>query len=920
MLKEPELPTRKEAGPPGRKDAGPPSRKDPVPPSRGTVGRYHILDKLGSGGMGVVYSAYDPELHRRVAIKLLRPGANTAVRAEGASRLLREAQAMARLSHPNVVSVYDAGTFAGRVFITMELVEGLSLRHWLRARHRTWREVLDVFRQAGRGLAAAHAAGLVHRDFKPANVLVSKDGRAQVTDFGLARDTADEEAAEAGRRTAPSRVPLLRDDLLEAPLTEAGLVMGTPAYMPPEQHEDGRIDARGDQFSFCASLYEALYGQLPFEGKNAPEYLLEANSGRVRPPPRGSPVPAWLFRAISRGLAPVPEERYPSMGVLLEALDQDPSAAWRRRAAVAAAALLLIGAAGLTWGSGGHRQAPCPPSEARLAGVWDARRQALQRAFHATGRPGADAAFTRVAAVLDGFAREWAVMHREACEATRVRGDQSEEVLALRMACLDRRRSALDALTGVLAQTDAASLDSALDAAQRLPSVAACADVEALLRGLPESPDQRARLESLRAQMDRITALLDAGRYAQAQEELKAVLEQSRAPGFRPVLAEALELEGRLGLLVGDEARARTALRESFFLAQTLRHDALAARAASRLVSTVSSDAALEEWSVAQARASIERAGGAAALEALLRMSLGRNALLRGQYAQAAESFGRSAHLREKELGAEHLLTLESLRDQAAALTHTPHTEQAERLLRRVLETTERVLGPDHPRTAMATGAVGHYLVTHRRAEEGVPLLTRAIALEEQALGRDSATLSDPLNTLAEALESLGRHAEARPPRERALALDLKAHGRAHPRTAAHLAALGRLALREGKPRDALDFARRGVDAYEAFQKDHPDSAAPLTTQGQALLELRQPREARAALERALALRTTHPGPRDALALTRFALARALGAQDGPRARALATEALAFYDSDPTFSAEADLVRQWLQSLRLRRR
>ncbi|WP_241758648.1 serine/threonine-protein kinase [Pyxidicoccus parkwayensis] len=878
------------------------------------MGRYHILDKLGSGGMGVVYRAYDPELHRRVAIKLLHPDANTIARADGASRLLREAQAMARLSHPNVVSVYDAGTFAGRVFIAMELVDGLSLRHWLRAEHRSWREVLAVFRQAGQGLVAAHAAGLVHRDFKPANVLVNQDGRAQVTDFGLARTTADIEAAEAGRRTSPALVSVLQDDLLESPLTEAGLVMGTPAYMPPEQHEDGRTDARGDQFSFCASLYEALYGQLPFEGKRAEEYLLEVSAGRVRPQPRGSRAPAWLFRAVTRGLSTSPEARYPSMAALLEALHQDPSTTWRQRGVVAASALLLAGALGVTWWVGNRRQTPCVGAETRLSGVWDAQRKTdLQKAFTATGRPHSDEAFTRVAAVLDGFAREWAGMHREACEATRVRGHQSDEVLSLRMACLDRRRSALDAVAGVLAQTDVESLDATLDTAQRLPPVSGCADVEALRRGLPESPEQRARVEALRARVDRATALVDAGRYVQAQEELKAALEQSRASGARPVLAEALELEGRLGLATGDEARARTALHESLLTAQAVRHDQLAARAAARLVTTVSSEPALEEWSIAQARSSIERAGGAPDLEALLQASLGRNAFLRGQYAQAAEAFGRSAQLREKVFGPDHLLTVEALRDEAAALSRTPDAERATGLLRRVLETTERVMGPDHPRTAMAANAVGHHLVSIRRFEEGMPYLRRAITLEEQALGPGSATLSDPLNTLADALEALGRHAEARPLRERALAMDLKAHGPAHPETAADLTALGELALREGKMHDAVDFARRGVEAYEALQKDHPDVAAPLTTLGQALLAQGQAREAHAVLERALALRTRTPGPGGDLAKTRFALARALASREPARARALATQALDFYASDATFSAEAGHVREWLQ-------
>jgi tetratricopeptide (TPR) repeat protein len=880
------------------------------------VGRYQLLDMLGAGGMGVVYSAHDPELNRRVAIKLLHPQADPDVQADGAARLLREAQAMARLSHPNVVSVHDAGTHAGHVFIAMELVEGLSLRHWLRGGHRTWREVLELFRQAGRGLAAAHAAGLVHRDFKPANVLVNKDGRAQVTDFGLARNTPAPEVGRAGPHTPPGLLgPRAWNDLLESPLTEAGLVMGTPAYMPPEQHEGRDTDARGDQFSFCASLYEALYGQLPFEGKNTAHYRSELRAGRVRPPPRGSRVPTWLLRALTRGLAPSPEARYPSMEALLDALGRDPAVAWRRRGAVASGAVLLAGAVGVTSWVSDRRQALCDGAEARLAGVWDDRRKAdVQQAFTATSRPQASAAFTHVAAALDGFAREWTGMHREACEATRVRGHQSDEVLSLRMACLDRRRSALDALAGVLAQTDAGTLPTARDAVQYLPPVSACADVEALRRGLPESPEQRQRVEALRARVDHTTALVDAGRYTQARKALEAVLEQAEALEYGPVLAEALELQGRLELAVDDEVRARAPLYEAYLTAYASRHDALAARASARLVTTLRSEPALEAWSEAQARASIDRLGHAPEPEALLETSLGRNAFLRGDYARAAEAFGRAAELREKSLGAEHLLTLEALRNQAGALSRTPETARAEALLRRVLETAERVLGPDHPQTAYAANAMGFFLVTHRRADLALAYLHRAIAVEEQALGPDSATLSYPLNNLAAALESLGRYAEARPPRERALALDLKAYGPHHLETARDLGLLSGLALRQGQPDAAVDFARRSVEAYAASQEDHPDVATPLMALGEAWLALGRARQALAPLERALALRLAHPGPAEQLAATRFALARALPSREAPRARALAGEALDFYAAEPdTFPGEVSRVRGWLK-------
>nr|WP_255653135.1 tetratricopeptide repeat protein [Myxococcus sp. XM-1-1-1] len=907
------------APPPGNSQRVPrPSSEPPSieAPSRTLVGRYHILDKLGSGGMGVVYNAYDPELHRRVAIKLLHPSANTVVRADGATRLLREAQAMARLSHPNVVSVYDAGTFAGRVFIAMELVDGVSLRHWLRATDHSWRDVLDLFRQAGKGLAAAHAAGLVHRDFKPANVLVSRDGRAQVTDFGLARNSADQEAAEDGRPTAPSQLALRREDLLESPLTEAGLVMGTPAYMPPEQHEDGRTDARGDQFSFCASLYEALYGQLPFEGKAASVYLRESLAGNVRPPPRGSRVPAWLLRAISRGLAPTPDARYPSMEALLAELSKDPSVIWRRRGIMAAGVLVLYGAIGVAWWMGNRRHAPCLEAGARLTGIWDAsRRDAVSKAFSATHKPQAPELLSRVTQSLDTFAQDWTRMHLEACEATRVHGHQSDAVLSLRMACLERRRSTLDAVVGVLAQTDEASFATALDAAQRLPSVDDCANVDALRLGLPESSEQRQRVERLRAGLDRTTALVDAGRYEQAHTELQALLVQARALGYRPVLAEALELEGRLGLVLGDEARAQKALREALLLAQATRHDEVAARAAARWVTTLSRSPELEEWGVAQARASIERAGGAPELEALLHTSLARNAFFRGQYAEAAEAFGRSAALREQAHGPEHLLTLESLRNQASALSRTDETERTSKLLHRVLDLTKVVMGPDHPQTALAANAVGYHLTLRRRFDEALPYLHQAITLEERAMGPDSATLSYPLNNLATALESLGRFSEARPLRERALALDLKTHGATHPETAADWALLAQLALSEGRTRDAVELARSSVNAYEAFQKGHPDQAAPLTTLGLAQLALGRTREARATLERALTLRATTPGLGEDLAATRFALARALGAAESSRARSLAQQALGFYEATPDlWTAEARRVRDWMST------
>jgi serine/threonine protein kinase len=277
------------------------------------VGRYVIESLIGAGSMGDVYAARDPELDRRVAIKVLRARASDRAAESVATRMRREAQAMARLSHPNVVTVHDVGTFDGRVFVAMEYVDGGTLRAWLRE-PRSWREVLAVFEHAGLGLAAAHAAGLVHRDFKPDNVLVGRDGRVRVTDFGLARAVREE--AEG---MPPEEPPVATPAALHETITRTGTLVGTPAYMAPEQLAGAPADARSDVFGFCVALYEALYRRRPFAGATVAELRASAASGAVAAP-RGSGVPAYLHRALSVGLRRMPEQRYASMEALLAAL------------------------------------------------------------------------------------------------------------------------------------------------------------------------------------------------------------------------------------------------------------------------------------------------------------------------------------------------------------------------------------------------------------------------------------------------------------------------------------------------------------------------------------------------------------------------------------------------------------------------
>jgi TPR repeat protein/predicted Ser/Thr protein kinase len=293
------------------------------------IGRFVVQGLLGTGAMGVVYAARDPELDRPVALKLVRED-STARR----ERLAREAQALARVSHPNVCAVYDIGTHDGQLFIAMELVDGSTLARWMRERPRGVREVLPVFVAAARGLAAAHGAGVVHRDFKPDNVLLGNDGRVRVTDFGLATMSAGPDAHVPGGSPSPA----------SPALTRAGAIVGTPFYMSPEQHAGQAADERSDQFSFAAALYEALHGRRPFAGRTLEHLAEDTREGRILPPPAGARVPGWLDRAVRRALSPRPEARFPSMGHVADLLERRRVRGWRWAAvtvAIAAAVLLL---------------------------------------------------------------------------------------------------------------------------------------------------------------------------------------------------------------------------------------------------------------------------------------------------------------------------------------------------------------------------------------------------------------------------------------------------------------------------------------------------------------------------------------------------------------------------------------------------
>ncbi len=350
--------------------AAPEPGQDPDDPTR--IGRFVVIKRIGEGGMGMVFAAYDDALDRKVAVKLLHPR-GSGQGSDARTRLIREAQALARLSHPSVIHVYEVGTWQEQVYVAMEFVDGGTLGQWQRQEGRSWREVLDAYVAAGRGLAAAHAAGIVHRDFKAANVLVRRDGAVRVVDFGLARQEMEAGASTSSPRpvnlevSGPSLSLVSGDSATapDAPLTRTGVIMGTPAYMAPEQHLGQRADPRSDQFSFCISLYEALYGYRPFAGENLPALRRNVLAGRIEQPPRYTDIPPRILRVLERGLQQHPHDRYPAMEPLLDDLVYDPRIALRR-ALYLLLALALVGiAVGIWWSEREERAARAEGAQLR---------------------------------------------------------------------------------------------------------------------------------------------------------------------------------------------------------------------------------------------------------------------------------------------------------------------------------------------------------------------------------------------------------------------------------------------------------------------------------------------------------------------------------------------------------------------------
>jgi tetratricopeptide (TPR) repeat protein len=888
-------------------------------PTLGTrVGRFLVLHPVGAGGMGVVYAAYDPELDRKVALKLLRAGRE---RRGEAQRLLREAQAIARLSHPHVVSLFDVGAWGNEVFLAMEFVEGGTLTRWLKA-GRTRREVLQAFVAAGEGLAAAHRAGLVHRDFKPDNVLVGQDGRVRVTDFGLARQVA--EPSPAPEPHAPEPAPT---GLLAQTLTGTGALVGTPAYMAPEQHAGHAAEARSDQFAFCVALWEALHGERPFAGQSAAELGEAKREGRVRPPRREARVPERLRRLLLRGLSPRAEERFPSMEALLEGLRRQ-TASPRRRWALAGATLVgaLLAAAGLG-ATGARARLMCRGTAEDLAGSWDrARREVMRQAFDATGLPYATRAFERSARVLDAYARAWTGARVEACEATHVRGEQSEALLDARMQCLNERRLALRSTAELLASADGGLVERALQAAEALPRVEDCAALQALsgLQPPPQEAEARGRFEAARAEVARALALRNAGRFAEALKVVEGAVASAEALGHAPLQADALLEQAASHIALRQSTEAEATLHRALQRAEVGRHDVVAARAASYLTlltGTIQRQHAPAHHWAELAKAIIERAGGDPVAESIRLSFLGATLLDEGREEEAFAHLTQALTLRQQHVGAEDTTVAQLYNSMGNGLAQLGRIEEALAQHRKGLAIRERELGPEHPMTAISLSNVAMGLLRQGKATEAIPLAERALAIQERALGPEAFFVGNALEPLALVYWRAGRTEDAATLLGRAGAIYEKLHGPEAPLLARVYSTLGELRLEQDDFQGALEPLRRALAINEKLLgASHPDFTSALSKVGIAYLRLGRTREALVPLERAQRILDSGEGKAhldEVRAEVALNLGRALWADGRERARArpLVQKALEFSRAMADCEVARELVtsaEQWL--------
>ncbi|MBX7082337.1 MAG: serine/threonine-protein kinase [Nannocystaceae bacterium] len=846
--------------------AGPPVRAADGSLRRGeALGRYLVLDRLGAGGMGVVWSAYDPELDRKVAIKLMhRSGgsetppmqralgkvmnalfgeddvgvAETAPRDRSPGevaidvdqqRLLREAQAAARINHPNVVTVHDVGQYRGQVFVAMEYVAGKTLRQWCLERPRSWREIVAVLVDAAVGLEAAHASGLIHRDFKPDNVMVGDDGRVRVMDFGLVRP--------GGARPDDDETLQPTTDALALELTAHGSMVGTPAYMSPEQHLGRTLDARSDQFSFCVTLWEALYGVRPFGGSSLAALATAVTTGVITEPPSDRDVPPALRRIVLRGLATDPQARWPSLRELVAALRRDPTRARRRAGAVTTVVVVGAGLLGLREADRASARRACVEAGTAIAERWSPTlRQSVDERLRAANASYGAATAERVLEALDAYAASWSSVRQDSCLAALAAPAPARD--AEIGACLDERAEALDVLAQALAVAEPGDVRHAVLQARALHAPERCTDDTELARRTLAREHEIESPEALH-RFAHAETLAGLGRHAPARAELEALLAQTDVgPRLR------VRTQVRLGVVrsrEGDFAGAESILLDAADAAMRAGADESLAAAAGELVDVIGYRQArakdAEPW-LRWGRAAIARTHAEATLVgAGFDERAGNFALSQGDADAATTQLERALAIKRAELGAEHpevALTLSMLGN---AQIQRKGIDDAMASWREALAIQERALGPDHPDLA---GVLTNLAQAHFRKGElptAKALIERALVIQRAEYSDNHPEVARSLGNLGLVLQSMGELEAARDTLARASAVIEASMGPEHRSLASNLSTQGGVEIKLGNFDAGVALLRRALAIQERnLAPDHIEIAVTCSKIGDALV------------------------------------------------------------------------------------
>jgi tetratricopeptide (TPR) repeat protein/predicted Ser/Thr protein kinase len=852
-------------------------------------GRYVIEAVLGRGGMGTVYLARDQTLNRDVALKLHAVGS-------GNDRLQREAIAMAKLAHPNVVTVFEIGSVDDRMYVAMEYVRGETLRGWLDSGQRRWRQTIEMLLQAGAGLAAAHAAGLIHRDFKPENVLVGEDGRPRVSDFGLARVGASRDSKPTG--------------LVLGSMTQTGTIVGTPAYMAPEQLAGETVDARCDQFAFCVVAWESLFGKRPFAGNTLAAIEDSIQRQDVQRPAR-SDVPQRMRDVIMRGLAVKPGDRYADMPALLAALRSAAIPRTKRYLAAGVAATVLLGAGSygtVSLVSARRHAAQCDAVGVETHVFDTFKREEIRLAFIASRVPNADVAFERAAPVLDRYSRALAEQMQRMCHGV----DEPLTITAARRACLTERKSELAAFVGLMSRPSPSIVRRAPSTAWSMFEPIPCNDTSQLL-AYPLLPT--ARSPEVAAEFALMHSLNDAAQYEAAAQAATKLRDHARTTKDRALeLSALIELAHAKQNIEPPDVIAPL-FHEVVQLAETLGHDLDAAGALSSLANLAGvsqNDYQAAHRYIALARAKLDRLGGG-------------NLALRGVlFATESQVFAD-----ENRLG------------------------EAENSIRQAVFALEQAFGPNHPKVGSVYGTLSQIL--RYQNKDALPASERTLSIMRETLGNDHPNTAGAEMTLGQVLADTGRYEEALALYEHADVVFAKTLGEKHPVRGSLLSNVATLELHRKNWDVALEKYRKVLELVEAtVGPDHIDAsgrhmdiarvlastdrmpeALAAVDRGIAILEkagadgeprligalaeladyqvyAKQPAKAVATAERALAITKRRPADANVVEVgqLKFVLARALwdSNRDRARARMLVMEALEVSRDD----TEQTLYQTWL--------